>query len=142
MKTERSHFWLIDADTEPPIDALERMLEIQQPVVCAVVHVMKRDLDGIQKPVRMLMKAGVGTNGVGFYESDGDGAESVDRAGFGCVLFERDVFNQIPFPWFEEKPWGESRGTDFNVCEKLEKAGIPIYGHYDVICGHRKETVL
>lgn len=137
MQSERSHFWLIDADTEPPQDALDQLLAVQQPVVAAVVHVMKLDLDGVTKPVRMLMRQ----NGSDYYEAVDRGAQPVDRAGFGCVLFERDVFNKISFPWFEEKSWGESRGTDFNVCEKLEEAGIPIYGQFDVVCGHRKEVV-
>ncbi len=138
MKTERTHFWLIDADTEPPQSALEDLLEPAQPVVAAVVRVMKLDDDGITKPVQMLMRE----NGDGkYYEAIDTGVKVVDRAGFGCVLFERDVFNKIPFPWFEEKPWGESRGTDFNVCEKLERVGIPLYGQFDVVCGHRKEIV-
>ena len=137
MESERTHFWLIDADTVPPQDALDMMLEADMPVVAAIVHVMKEDMDGVTKPVQMLMRG----NGAGYYEAQDYGVKLVDRAGFGCVLFQRQVFNRIPFPWFEEKPWGESRGTDFIFCEKLEKEDIPIYGQFDVVCGHRKEIV-
>lgn len=138
LESEREYFWIVDADTEPPRDALERMLDAEVAVIAAVVKTWKRDLDGITKPVQMLMRQ----NGDGYYEAQDYGVKLVDRAGFGCVLFHRSVFENIEFPWFEERPWGEVRGTDFILCEKLEEAGIPIYGHFDIVCAHRKETVL
>lgn len=137
MQTEYSHFWLIDADTTPPRSALQRMLDADVPVIGAGVNVMKLDSDGITKPVRMFMRQ----NGSGYYEAHGSGVEQVDRIGFGCVLFEREVFGMMDFPWFEERNWGEVRGTDFLMCERLEENAIPIFAHFDIQCGHRKEIV-
>ena len=135
MESDCTHFWMLDADTIPPSDALDMLLDADCDIVAAVVRTMKLDLDGIVKPVAMLMRGHEGQ----YYEASGSGVQSVDRIGFGCVLFKRRVFEMIKFPWFEEKPWGEVRGTDFIFCEKLEELGVPIHGHFDVICQHRKE---
>ncbi len=137
MQTNYSHFWLLDADTSPPRSALQKLLDADVQVIGASYNVMKLDTDELMKPVRMLMRR----RGNDFYEAEGSGIEPVDRMGFGSVLFKREVFEIIKFPWFEERPWGDSRGTDFNVCEKLEAAGIPMHGHFDILCGHRKEVV-
>jgi len=138
MESDADYFWLIDADISPPQHALGALLSAGQDVVAASVKVRKIDVDGNEKAVNMLMR---GNNGK-YYEAYGTGVEQIDRAGFGCVLFHRHVFEAIPFPWFELKPWGEFRGTDFILCEKMEHMGIALYGHFDVVCGNRAEVVL
>ncbi len=139
MRTEYSHFWLLDSDTVPPRRTLRMLLDADVPAIGAGVNVMKRDLDGITKPVRMFMRRNGKVDD--FYEAQGSGVEKVDRMGFGCVLFERAVFGMMDFPWFEERNWGKFRGTDFLMCERLEENGIPIHAHFDIQCGHRKEVV-
>lgn len=138
MESDANHFWLIDADISPPKYALGALLSAEKDVVATAVKVMKIDDGGNKMPVNMLMR---GNNGK-YYEAHGNGLERIDRAGFGCILFHRRVFEIIPFPWFELKPWGEFRGTDFIFCEKLERAGIPLYARFDVACGNRAEVVL
>ena len=139
LRSDSKWFWLIDADTCPPLDALDKMLAADKMVVAAGVRVEKEDVDGIRKKVPMLMRAD--EDGM-FYSAQGAGVEKIDRAGFGCVLFKREVFEILELPWFEERPWGPIRGTDFILCEKLERAGIPLYAHFEIACLHRKETDL
>jgi len=129
--------WLatVDADTIPPPDALDKMFAAGVDVVLAKVRTMKLDDDGIVKPVGTLVERRDGA----FYEADGNGLRTIDRGGLACALIRRKVFEAISPPWFEEMSWGDSRDADFNFCEKLEKAGIPLYGHFDVVCRHRKE---
>ena len=137
-ETDCSHFWLIDADVTPPVHALVSMLRADVDVIAADVKVMKLDSDRVEKPARMLM---TGRNGR-YYEQSGYGVKRIDRAGFGCVMIRRSVFDAIPFPWFEERPWGAVRGTDFIFCEKMEQASIPLHGHFDVVCSNRVEVEL
>jgi len=129
--------WLatVDADTIPPPDALDKMFAAGVDVVLAKVRTMKLDDDGIVKPVGTLVERRDGA----FYEADGNGLRTIDRGGLACALIRRRVFELISPHWFEEMSWGDSRDADFNFCEKLEKAGIPLYGHFDVVCRHRKE---
>jgi len=135
LETRDEWFLTVDADTIPPIDAIDKMLEAGVDAVLAKVRTMKLDNDGIVKPVGTLVERRDGA----FYEAHGDGLRTIDRGGLACALIRRRVFEDISFPWFEEMSWGDSRDADFNFCEKLEKAGIPLYGRFDVICQHRKE---
>ncbi len=138
LKSNKSHLLFVDADTLPPIDAPQRLLAARRPVVSAVVYQMKLDLDGVVKPVPMVARQEVG----GFVPVSGCGLVEINACGFGCVLIERHVFSQIEFPWFEDHPWGEERGQDFDFCRKARKAGVPLWAYLDVVCRHRKEVDL
>jgi hypothetical protein len=54
------------------------------------------------------------------------------------MLIRRSVFETIPFPWFEDRSYGEMRG-DFLFCKKVREAGIQIFAHFSVKAAHRKE---
>lgn len=128
LETKATHFLFIDADVAPEPGVLEKLLTANVDVIAAKVNVMKVDVDGIAKPVPILCRRNAsGEMKIHF----GKGVERIDRAGTGCMLIKRSVFETIKCPWFESKDWGEVRGTDFNFCEKMEKAGIPLFGHFD-----------
>ena len=136
LHSPASHLWFIDADTVPPAETLELFLRANVVAISGVVHQMKVDDDGIQKPVPMVMQR----NGNGDLKAAyGEGVELIDACGSGCVLYERQVFERLEFPWYEERPWGDVRGSDFILCEKLADVGIPLHAHFDVVCRHRKE---
>lgn len=137
LQTEADHMWLIDADTAPPAHALIELLEAKAPVIAASVNQIKRDVNGELKPARLLMSRGEDGQ---IYSVEGNGVQKIDRAGFACVLFSRWVLEKIGCPWFEERPWGKVRGTDFVFCEKMEQLGIPLYGHFDIQCPQFVET--
>jgi len=139
LKTQATHFFLVDADVAPPEDTLEKLLKADVDVIAARVNVMKLDGDGTIKPIHILCRRNK-ENDLKVYF--GQGVERVDRAGFACVLFKRSVFEQIACPWFESKDWGAVRGTDFGFCEKLEKVGIPVHGHFDTNCQQLIETYI
>jgi hypothetical protein len=57
--------------------------------------------------------------------------QRVWRVGTGVMLIKTSVFRRVgPPPWFEV-PWveelGTYRGEDWFFCERLEKAGIPLF---------------
>jgi hypothetical protein len=138
LQSGAQYLWLLDDDVAPPGYALQRLLEADKPVVAGLVRQLKVDDDGILKPAPMLLQRDEGT----FRIAQATGIAQVDRAGFACVLFQRHVFEQIPAPWFETRPIGEIRGTDFIFCEKMEQAGIPLWGHFDVICPQLVEAYI
>ena len=54
----------------------------------------------------------------------------VDYTGTGCIMYDMEIFNaMIPGKWFEFKTGenGQAIGEDIWFCEKLKKAGIPIF---------------
>ncbi len=131
LKSGASHLLMIDADIAPAPDTLSRLLAAGVPVIAAKVHQLKRDDDGQLKPCPMLMRRDKEGNFRAAYDK---GVQKIDRAGFACMLYSRVVFEKIKCPWFDQRPWGAIRGTDFIFCEKMEEAGIPLYGHFDVEC--------
>lgn len=132
-----SHIWFVDADTVPPRDALDKLLSADLDAVSGIVNQVKRDADGIDKAVGVVvrrnengeLKAAVGTQ-----------LERITACGSGCIMLKREVFEKLEFPWYQERAWGAVRGSDFILGEKLEAIGIPLHAHFDVMCTHRKEV--
>lgn len=61
----------------------------------------------------------------------------VYACGLAGMLIRRDVFEQIPPPWFElGRTNPEEIGEDVWFCEKLRRAGIPIVVDLDSVFGH------
>jgi hypothetical protein len=69
----------------------------------------------------------------------------VDCCGLGCTLIRRDLFSKIEIPYFffahEGNP-GKNNcdeyciGEDMYFCRKVLRAGIQIWAHGSVLCGH------
>jgi hypothetical protein len=137
LQTDCTHLWFVDGDTIPPPKAPYQMLGAEKDAISGVVHVMKVDDDGMQKPAPMVLRR----NRDGDLKvAIGEGVEPIAAAGSGCIMFTRRVFKTIDFPWYEDRPWGEVRGSDFLFCEKLQSQKIQLYAHFDVVCLHRKEV--
>ena len=69
----------------------------------------------------------------------------VDCCGLGCALIKKDLFLSIEQPWFffahEGNPQKGSTdeyciGEDMYFCRKVIRAGVQIWAHGSVICGH------
>lgn len=65
----------------------------------------------------------------------------VDRAGFGCMLIHRDVYQHIEKPYFKFHYWDPANpekytSEDFYFCYKARKAGIKIFLTPEIRCGH------
>ncbi len=79
-------------------------------------------------------------------ELDGDQLVEIDGNGMGCALIKMNVFDKIPYPWFEFKyyekdgKW-EQTSEDLTFCQKLQSAGIKIYCDPLVQCAHVGTTV-
>ena len=69
----------------------------------------------------------------------------VDCCGLGCTLIRRDLFSKIEQPYFffahEGNPVPNNTdeyciGEDMYFCRKVLRAGIQIWAHGSVLCGH------
>jgi hypothetical protein len=140
MESDATHLWFVDADTVPSADAPDILLGAGRVAVSGVVHQMKVDDDGVQKPVGMVMRRNGNGNLKAAYQTGADPVEPIDACGSGCVMYERGVFETLPFPWYEERPWGPVPGSDLILGEKMAAAGIPLHAHFGVVCVHRKEV--
>ena len=135
LESDADYLWVVDADVLPPMDALDQLIKADKPVITGIVNMMKLDVDGIIKSVGV---AAIKKER-GIVPIRGKGVTKIDICGSACILIKREVFNQIDFPWYEERSWGDTRGADFIFCEKLIKNGIELFAHFDVACNHKKE---
>ena len=67
-------------------------------------------------------------------EASGDDLVEIDGCGGHFVLVRRDVIEAIPEPWFQFTTY--AAGEDFYFCEKVKKAGYPIFADLSVYIGH------
>jgi predicted O-methyltransferase YrrM len=136
----------VDDDTPIPIDALEKLVAVDEPVV-----------SGCQP---LWMGGELVWNIYPFAAADGYPghwpdvlreplpAEAIPilYCGFGCVLIERTLLERMGFPWFRED-YGNARGEfqqteDIYFCAKALRAGGRIWAAPNVVCGHRKTVDL
>jgi GT2 family glycosyltransferase len=59
---------------------------------------------------------------------------ALEWVGTGCVMIKRQVFEQLPDPWFVPEPNG--RGEDLNFMWKAKQAGFQIGCARDLHVGH------
>jgi hypothetical protein len=135
LESDYTHLWFVDNDTIPPPFAYDLLTRANVPVISGIAHVMKEDLDGVVKRVAMVARK----DEKGEYkEARGQGIAPVDRCGSACVLIQRQVFERVEFPYYNEGSWGGVRGEDFNFIDKVRAAEIDVYAHHDVVCTHLK----
>lgn len=124
LEMQASHILFLDSDMVFPVQTLHRLLSWDKAVV------------GCNCPTKMLPSTPTarvegGPVGTPLYSLPDDiGIKRVWRVGTGVMLIKTSVFLDIPQPWFPIE-WveelGDYRGEDWAFCERLDKAGIPIY---------------
>jgi hypothetical protein len=62
----------------------------------------------------------------------------VDCSGLGCVLFKREVFERLPYPWFDLKAGSEEKigyGSDMYFYTHARQHGLELWADPTVQCG-------
>jgi len=75
----------------------------------------------------------------------------VDATGAGCIMYDLDVFRNMPFPWFKfrKQEDGQGIGEDIGFCQDLKAAGYRIFvdtavpaDHLTTMAVNRKTNLL
>jgi 2-polyprenyl-3-methyl-5-hydroxy-6-metoxy-1,4-benzoquinol methylase len=162
MEHEKKPDWLlmIDTDMEHPVNAPERLIRWNKPVVGGLYFhrgkqhdpfvfrkagreddhwgrkqrvwtPMKDEVYEFLTMNRLPMRDGAMTVDPPIL---GDPLVECDAVATGCMLLHRSVLETIPSPWFEYETGGNSE--DLTFCDKLVEAGIPIHCDMSTISGH------
>ena len=108
--TDCTHFWFVEEDNTFPINTLFRLVAERMPVVAV-------DYPVGEKAYSTLM------------EKDNE----IWWCGLGCTLISREVFEELPEPWFSiDKTW---RITNAEKMEMVEEDVPNKYGGHDIYFG-------
>lgn len=126
-----SHLIMMDMDQTYPVDTITKLLSHKLPVVGCLVHRRYPPFDPL------LYRGDIGTYELIENYEKGDLIE-VDATGTGCLMFDMEVFRNMPAPWFRFRLTADNLpiGEDFGFCSDLRKAGYKIYVDTSIQCGH------
>lgn len=132
-----SHILFMDTDQTYPVDAIAKMLSLADaghPIVGTVVYRRYPDYD----PLCFRFGDG-GLLKVPDKEIFSDEVIEVDATGAGCILFDMEVFKNVPEPWFfdiNKRLGKKGPGEDIGFCMKCRQAGYPIVVDTSIKIGH------
>jgi len=128
-----THLLMMDTDQTYPVDVVTKLLSHEKDVVAVNVHRRYPPFDSI------LYRGELGN----YHHVPDDECFSgklieIDATGCGCILYNTDVFLDIPHPWFEVYRMSDGRvvGEDIDFCSKIKDAGYNIYADTSIKVGH------
>lgn len=126
---EASHLLFIDSDQTFPADLVHRLVARGKDVVACNIATKQ-----IPANTTARRKCADPQGESVFTDPESTGLERVWRVGTGVMLLSAKAYNQIPHGAFAMtyKPEADAyQGEDWNMCEALERAGVPIYVDHD-----------
>lgn len=128
---KQCHYALfIDTDQTFSSDLLYRLLSWQKPVVAC--NIATKAIPS--SPTARSFNPNYYGGDVVFTDPASKGLQQVWRIGTGVMLIELGILAKVPKPWFlntYKEDEDEFGGEDWYFCEKLEKAGIPLFIDHD-----------
>lgn len=136
-KLGASHIFFLDSDVCLPPDGLARLYSHQLPIVCGV-YGSKHHAVGIWTEQAKSGDARYAAVPPEILKASPLFTHPDIVVGAGCCLIDMKVFDRIEDPYFLWTQGRESNGVseDFYWCEKVRKAGVPIFVDSSVECRH------
>jgi len=130
----------IDDDILPPINTLERFLQADKDVIGAVAFAMKYE-NGIGFPYPVTLRYNEDKKYIVYH---GQGIEECDATGGACLMFKRKVYEAVERPYaFQYYRNGTLALTcDFDVFQKIQKAGFKLFIDFNLVCDHIRTASL
>lgn len=139
LKTDATHLWMIDDDTVPPTDALEKMLALDLPIVTGVTPMLQgtrvssniyRDTSGTPMGMEDIAKE--------------KKPFSIQGSGASCILIKREMFEKLTVPYYTER-WasdGQFITEDIAFGNDALEAGYQITCIPTVVCKHARTILI
>ena len=145
-----THLFFIDADTVPPIDALERLIAHDKAIVSGLTPIPKFTEDGGWYLIDNCFMEGKRDEHGKILETHiaerGTGLQPIFRCGTSCLLIKREVLETVPRPHFvfeyNDAHTLHTRSEDIRFCDNARAAGFELYADTDVMCGHEKSLMI
>jgi hypothetical protein len=129
-----THLLWIDSDMVVPHDTLDRLLDLDKPVVGGLYHTKRGNLHPAVFSLDPLRG----------YEGSLGGLSRVDGFGLGCTLVQRSVYEEMAAHFGDER-WhvmGYESGEDVYFFERCKRMGIESWLDSTMRCGHVRDDVV
>lgn len=132
-----THIFWCDTDQKIPADTMLKLINHEQPIVCAKVHRRKPPYDPLLKRVNPDGESEMVYLDIPSEEWSGKELIEVDATGFGCCLIDIKVMQDMEKPWFKmdihSKP---VIGEDIYFWRKVKVLGYKIFVDCSINIGH------
>ena len=129
-----THLMMIDGDIIPQPNIVQLLLDCDSPMAAAPAPILVND--------RLSLNAKVKTTDEWITKLDtGHDIFEVERVGTGCVLIRKEVFETIPFPWYDTDCRDEL-SSDCWFCDKAAHHGYKFKLNPAALCDHLKRVSL
>jgi hypothetical protein len=128
-----SRLFMIDTDQVYPSDTLTKLMAHDADVCGALVHKRWMPFDPV------MLRGEIGRyKSLSDEEMFNNEVNEVDATGTGALLFNMNVFDLVPYPWFKFTvgPTGRPVGEDIYFCSRARRAGARICVDTSVRVGH------
>jgi len=136
------YLFFLDADTVPPVDVIDRLIDADKDMISATVQTMKEHKGNPQLVPVALRWNEEDPEDVGYKAYWGNGVEEVDVATLACTLIKKKVMQAVgprAFQFVYNDEYGtDGMSEDFYFNERVKEAGFNAWNHYGILCSHHK----
>lgn len=136
---DATHLFFTEMDMILPDETIPRLLDVDKPIVSGVYFLRNgRGQPCIYKQLMTYRDNQYAMSPVSIFPTDTP--FKADCFGLGCVLFRREVFEQMDPPWFDLK--ADHYGSDMYFYTKWKKMGGEVWGTPKVVPDQIDYTVV
>lgn len=147
LKTDCTHLLMIDSDTIPPEDGVEKLLELDKPVATGITPILHFDKGQTHISIKDNYYSKYNCVGLDGENLKADtGIHEVLGAGGSFLLIKREVLEKMTSPHFRNV-WEDDTGAPHFISEdvffitKARKEGFKSYADSSVVCWHSKPII-
>lgn len=145
LKSDCTHLLMIDSDTIPPMDALDKLLALDLDIVTGLTPIIEHDASR-QNDSNGFYKKYNAVNLNDEFTQANVGVIDIRGCGGSCLMIKRHVLEKMKYPWFRfkyEDDHGKSTfiGEDVYFIMMSIANGFKPKADTSVICGHKKPII-
>lgn len=139
---DATHLFLTEMDMVLPLDTITKLVALDKPIASGLYFIRRgrgqpclyaKSLTPADNPYPHSPVTLFPTDRPFQMDPIGGGCP-----GLGCVLIKREVFETVPYPWFDLKE--STYGSDMYFYTKVRNARIPVWVDPSVRCDHMDYT--
>lgn len=131
----------LDADTIPPVDVIDRLLDDDKDMVSATVQTLKESKEGEINLIPVAFRWDESDKeDIGYKVHADKGLVEVDMGTLACCLIKKKVLEAVGpgafTNWYDDEWNIKGKTGDFCFSERVREVGFHIWNDYRILCDH------